>query len=87
MIEIFKAAIERGASDIHIKAGDNVRARINGSLVPVTQQKLTNDQVKTLAAKLMPHERDRERIDDLLDYDCSWGLTGLGRFQIGRAHV
>ncbi len=35
IIEIFKAAIERGASDIHIKAGDNVRARINGSLVPV----------------------------------------------------
>ena len=31
MIEIFKAAIERGASDIHIKAGDNVRARIHMS--------------------------------------------------------
>ena len=31
MIEILKAAIQRGASDIHIKAGDNVRARILGS--------------------------------------------------------
>ncbi len=82
MIEIFKAAIERGASDIHIKAGDNVRARIHGSLVPVTQQKLSGDQVKALAQKLMPHERDRDRIDDLLDYDCSWGLPGLGRFRV-----
>ena len=82
MIEIFKGAIERGASDIHIKAGDNVRARIHGKLVPVTQQKLTNEQVKALAMKLMPHERDRDRIDDLLDYDCSWGLPGLGRFRV-----
>jgi hypothetical protein len=30
MIEIFKAAIQRGASDIHIKAGDFIRARISG---------------------------------------------------------
>ena len=82
MIDILKAAIERGASDIHIKAGDNVRARINGSLVPVTQQKLSNEQVKGLAAKLVPHESDRDRIDDLLDYDCSWGLPGLGRFRV-----
>ena len=37
MIEILKAAIQRGASDIHIKAGDNVRARIVGNLVPVTR--------------------------------------------------
>jgi twitching motility protein PilT len=82
MIEIFKAAIERGCSDIHIKAGDNVRARIHGSLVAVTQQKLSGDQVKALAQKLMPHEKDRARIDDLLDYDCSWGLPGLGRFRV-----
>ena len=30
----------------------------------------------------MPHEHDRDRIDDLLDYDCSWGLPGLGRFRV-----
>ena len=82
MIEILKAAIQRGASDIHIKAGDNVRARIVGNLVPVTEQRLSNDQVKALAIKLMPHEDDRDRIDDLLDYDCSWGLPGIGRFRV-----
>jgi len=82
MIEIFKAAIDREASDIHIKAGDVVRARIHGSLVPMTQQRLTNDQVKQLAIKLIPHERDRQKIDELLDYDCSWGAPGLGRFRV-----
>ncbi len=32
--------------------------------------------------KLIPRERDRERIDELLDLDCSWGLPGLGRFRV-----
>ncbi|MBI4540265.1 MAG: type IV pilus twitching motility protein PilT [Gemmatimonadetes bacterium] len=82
MHEIFKAAIERGASDLHIKAGDVIRARIHGSLQPITQQKLTEEQVRQLALRLIPHERDRQRIDELLDYDCSWGLPGLGRFRV-----
>ena len=35
-----------------------------------------------LAVKLIPHEKDRERIDELQDLDCSWGLPGLGRFRV-----
>lgn len=82
MVEIFKAAIQRGASDIHFKSGDVVRARIHGALVPLTQQRLNSEQVRQLAMKLMPHDEDRARIDQLLDYDCSWGLPGLGRFRV-----
>lgn len=82
MQELFKAAIERGASDIHIKSGDVIRARIHGELQPLTQQKLTPDQVKGIALKLIPHEEDRERFDRLMDYDCSWGIPGVGRFRV-----
>jgi len=82
MIEVFKAAVQRGASDIHIKAGDVVRARIHGRLVPLSEQRLTQSQVRALAVKLIPHERDRERIDEISDYDCSWGVQGIGRFRV-----
>ncbi len=82
MTEIFKAAIQKGASDIHIKSGDVVRARIHGELVPMTEQRLKHDQVRALALKLIPREADRELIDELNDYDCSWGLPGLGRFRV-----
>ena len=82
MNEMFKKAIEDGASDIHIKAGDFVRARLNGELVPLTEQKISHEQVRQLAIKLIPHEGDRDRIDEILDYDCSWGLPGLGRFRV-----
>lgn len=82
MIEIFKAAIERGASDIHIKSGDVIRARLHGKLVPMTQQRLSQEQVKGLALKLIAKEEDKKKLDDLLDYDCSWGVPGLGRFRV-----
>jgi twitching motility protein PilT len=82
MQELFKAAVERGASDIHIKAGDYMRARIHGLLQPLTQQKLTPEQVKGIALQLIPHEDDRKGFDKLLDYDCSWGIPGVGRFRV-----
>ncbi len=82
MQELFKAAIDRGASDVHIKAGDVIRARIHGDLLPLTQQRLSAEQVKGIALKLIPHEEDRQNFDKLLDYDCSWGLPGIGRFRV-----
>src|SRR3954471_17453583 len=82
MEKIFKAAVERGASDLHIKSGDFFRARINGDLVPLTNQKLTADQVKQICLHLMTNEDDKKRIDKILDYDCSWALEGVGRFRV-----
>ncbi len=82
METIIKAAVERGASDIHIKAGDVFRARIDGQLVPLTKQRLTPDQTKSIATKLIPVDVDRKRIDEIRDYDCSWGAPGIGRFRV-----
>jgi twitching motility protein PilT len=80
--KIIKAAVERGASDLHIKAGDVFRARINGKLVPLTKQRLTPDQTKSIALKLISNEEDRARIERLRDFDCSWGMPGVGRFRV-----
>jgi twitching motility protein PilT len=82
MIDIFKAAIQRGASDIHIKAGDYIRARVNGELAPLTQQRLSPEQVAQICVQLIPNARDRERIDTMTDYDCSWSAPGVGRFRV-----
>ncbi|MFW5952246.1 MAG: type IV pilus twitching motility protein PilT [Gemmatimonadota bacterium] len=81
MIEILKGAIQRNASDIHIKAGDYIRARINGTLVPITKQQVPPDQTRQLAMQLVP-EWERGKIDKLRDYDCSWGAPGVGRFRV-----
>ncbi len=80
--KIIQVAVKRGASDLHIKAGDVFRARIDGKLVPLTKQRLTPDQTRAIALMLIPHEEDRRRIDHLKDYDCSWGMPGVGRFRV-----
>ncbi len=82
MEKIIKAAVERGASDLHIKAGDVFRARIDGELVPLTKQRLTPEQTRAIALKLITSEDDRARIDKLRDFDCSWGMPGVGRFRV-----
>jgi twitching motility protein PilT len=82
MERIIKAAVDRGASDIHIKAGDVFRARIDGKLVALTKQAITADQARAVAMRLMPNDDDRNRIDAIHDYDCSWGATGVGRFRV-----
>ncbi len=82
MERILKAAVDRGASDLHIKAGDVFRARIHGKLVPLTKQALTPDQTRTIALHLMTNEDDKARIDKLMDYDCSWASPGIGRFRV-----
>ncbi|HEU5262393.1 MAG TPA: PilT/PilU family type 4a pilus ATPase [Gemmatimonadales bacterium] len=82
MEKIIKAAIDRGASDLHIKAGDVFRARINGKLVPLTKQRLTPEQTKAIAMRFIPNDEDRTRIERLRDYDCSWGMPGVGRFRV-----
>ena len=82
MKEIIKAAVDRGASDIHIKSGDAFRARVHGKLVPLTKQALTAEQTKQIALHLITNEDDKKRIDDMKDYDCSWSAEGIGRFRV-----
>jgi type II secretory ATPase GspE/PulE/Tfp pilus assembly ATPase PilB-like protein len=82
MIEIFKAAIQRGASDIHIKAGDYIRARITGELVPLTQQRLAPEHVAQICSQLITNPKDKQNLDQLNDYDCSWSAPGIGRFRV-----
>ncbi|HXH63284.1 MAG TPA: PilT/PilU family type 4a pilus ATPase [Gemmatimonadales bacterium] len=79
---IIKAAVDRGASDLHIKAGDVFRARIDGKLTPLTKQRLSPDQTRAIALQLIPSEEDRARVDKIRDYDCSWGMPGIGRFRV-----
>jgi twitching motility protein PilT len=82
MNQIIKAAVDRGASDLHIKSGDAFRARVHGKLIALTKQALTSEQTKQIALHLMSNEDDKKRIDDITDYDCSWFAEGIGRFRV-----
>lgn len=82
MQKLVTAAVERGASVIHIKAGDVFRARIDGKMVKLSSQVFTPQEVRQIAILLTSDELVRERIDDLRDFDTSWELAGVGRFRV-----
>jgi twitching motility protein PilT len=50
--------------------------------VPLTKQALTPEQTRAIALHLMSNENDKARVDELLDYDCSWAAAGIGRFRV-----
>jgi twitching motility protein PilT len=82
MQRLIQAAVERGASVIHIKAGDVLRARIDDRVVKLSNQIFTDDETRKVALQLIPSDRDRKRIDEIKDYDTSWELQGVGRFRV-----
>lgn len=82
MEEVIRHAVERGASDIHVKGGDNIRARINGALIPITKQKLSPAQAKAFALHVLPSEEAKKQIEGMQDFDTSWGIDGLTRFRV-----
>jgi twitching motility protein PilT len=82
LARVLKAAVLRGASDVHAKAGDVFRARVQGELVPLTKQRLSPAQTRALAATFAGMELDDPRLDRLQDFDCSWGVSGVGRFRV-----
>lgn len=82
LTRVLKSAVQRGASDVHAKAGDVFRARVDGTLVPLTKQRLTPTQTRALAATFAGLALDDPRLDTLRDFDCSWGIPGVGRFRV-----
>ncbi len=82
LTRVLKSAVQRGASDVHAKAGDVFRARVDGQLVPLTKSRLTTAQTRALAATFSGLELDDPRLDNLRDFDCSWGIAGVGRFRV-----
>ena len=52
-----KVAMEKGATDLHIKAGRPVRARISGQLVNFGNDTVTPEITQSMAKELMTPER------------------------------
>jgi twitching motility protein PilT len=76
------SAIERGATDIHVRAGDVVQARIDGVLVALETPTLSPDDTRALAARVLEANRSADRIDDVREHEGSWSLHGVGRFRV-----
>lgn len=79
---LVESAVKRGATDIHVRAGDVVQARIDGVLVPLDTPTLSPTDTRALAARVLEANGSADRLDDVKEHEGSWSLRGVGRFRV-----
>ena len=79
--ELLRYAVEMGASDLHLKAGNVPFIRVDGSLRPTSFESLTPVESQTFAAQLMPDHKMRE-FAATNEADFGYTLPGVGRFRV-----
>jgi twitching motility protein PilT len=79
--DLLKAAVEKGASDLHLKVGSYPMARIHGHLAPITDEKqLDHEDLVEMAASIMSTAQ-RQKFKDSQEVDLAYSVPGLGRFR------
>jgi twitching motility protein PilT len=79
--DLLKVAVERGASDLHLKAGSYPMMRVRGELTPISQDKrLDHDDMMAMLAAVLPTAL-REKFKDSHEVDLAYSVAGLGRFR------
>ncbi|MCK4342959.1 MAG: PilT/PilU family type 4a pilus ATPase [Phycisphaerae bacterium] len=77
LLALLEAAVERGASDVHLVPGYRPTFRIHGQLRLAGEQVLNAQETQQMVASLIP-ERSRDLIDESKNLDCSVSLVQAG---------
>ncbi len=80
--DIMKEAVERHASDIHIKNGNPPLLRIDGALVRLEQFPVVTDEMARALLAEIVDERDMAKYDKLLELDASCMYEDAARFRV-----
>ena len=79
--DLLKIATEQGASDLHLKVGSYPVIRVNGKLLPMTDQKrLMQEDTIAMAFSIMS-ARQKQKFKDHFEIDMAYSVPGLGRFR------
>ncbi len=79
---LLKAAVDSGASDVHLKPGKPPVFRVNGALHVLTKHPPLTAQDMSAIARLVLDDRQIERYKQNHQIDLAYSVTGLGRFRL-----
>ncbi|MCH8268885.1 MAG: type IV pilus twitching motility protein PilT [Acidobacteria bacterium] len=80
--DLLRIAVERKASDLHIKVGNFPYLRIDGELVPLNEfSRVTPEQMLNMAFSMMSN-RQKQKFKESAELDLAYGVAGLGRFRV-----
>ena len=79
--DLLKISTDRGASDLHLKVGSHPVIRVDGRLIPLTEQKrLMQEDTIAMAFSIMS-ARQKQKFKDNFEIDMAYSVPGLGRFR------
>ena len=81
ILDFLRVAVQKGASDIHIKTGSPPMLRIDGRIVPTEYRALSADEARQSLYAIMSSEQ-RERFEKNKEMDMSLMIDGLARFRM-----
>ena len=80
--DLLRIAVERKASDLHLKVGNHPYLRIDGSLHPLAEQpRISPEEMLSMAFSMMTN-RQKQKFKETAELDLSYGVPGLGRFRV-----
>ncbi len=86
---VLKIMLEKDASDLHVSVGSGFRIRVLGELVPAPDNApLTPSEIASIAGGILLAGRKCSKenllqfVEGLTDYDCSYSVSGLGRYRV-----
>jgi len=81
--ELLRTALQKGATDVHLKAGVVPVIRRHGALRPLTANSppMTGEQIEAMTMGLL-NEEQKEELKKNGELDLGHGISGLGRFRI-----
>src|SRR5229473_633542 len=77
---ILRAAVEGGASDVHLKIGSPVTLRVNRQLLTIEAPTPTADWINSIIERIVP-KHGQSRLEEEREVDFSYFAPGLGRFR------
>src|SRR3990172_4577303 len=80
--DLLRIAVERKASDLHLKVGNFPYLRVDGVLMPLSELKrLTAEDMLNMAFSMMTN-RQKQKFKESAELDLAYGVAGLGRFRV-----
>ncbi len=80
--DLLRIAMERKASDLHMKVGNYPHIRIDGELVPLTDQpRISAEDMLNMTFSMMSN-RQKQKFKENAELDMAYGVAGLGRFRV-----
>ena len=79
--ELLSGFVKRGASDIHLHVGLQPMIRLNGKLVPVSENKLTQKFTDAIV-DIVCNEKQKQAFHEDNQVDLAYSVVGVARFRL-----